>query len=290
MGREPGERDLRHFKASDGARIAYRDEGAGRPLVLLHGLMAHSGFFRAQSGLASDFRIVSIDLRGHGASRAAGGALTVEQLADDVAGIAEALDLEGAVGIGWSLGASVLWQVLAGPAGERFDGAVVVDMTPRVMNGGDWELGLSAEACDARSLAMAEDFETFAAGAGQAIFAQPIDSARREDADWASFEFARNDPAKIGRVWASLMDQDFRPLLGRIRQPTLVVHGAHSHLYDSATAEHLARLLPNSEIVRFAGSGHAPHIEEPGKFNEAIRAFADRLGRTPHRQASQISI
>jgi len=281
---------LRHFIASDGARIAYRDEGAGRPLVLLHGLMAHSGFFRAQRELVSDFRIVSIDLRGHGASRAAGGALTVEQLAGDVAGIAEALDLEGAVGIGWSLGASVLWHMLAGRGGERFEGAVVVDMTPRVMNGGDWELGLSSEACEARSLAMAEDFATFAAGAGQAIFSQPIDAARRDDADWASFEFARNDPAKIGRVWASLMDQDFRPSLGRIRQPTLIVHGAHSHLYDAATAEHLARLLPNAEIVRFADSGHAPHIEEPEKFNEAIRAFADRLDCTPHRQASQISI
>lgn len=280
---------MQQFTASDGARIAYRDEGAGRPLVLLHGLMAHSGFFRAQRELAEDFRLISIDLRGHGASGTADGALTVEQLAGDVAGIAAALDLEGAVGIGWSLGASVLWHVLTGPQAHRFDGAIVVDMTARVMNCADWELGLSPEACDARTAAIAEDFETFAVAAGQAIFAQPIGQERRDDADWASFEFARNDPDKIGRLWVSLMRADFRPLLSRIEQPTLIVHGAHSHLYDAGTAEHLARSLPSAEIIRFAGSGHAPQIEEPDKFNAAIRAFAARLDAPPRHHARQIT-
>lgn len=269
---------MRRFTASDGAQIAYRDEGAGRPLVLLHGLMAHSGFFRAQAELAREFRLVSIDLRGHGASRSADGALTVEQLAGDVAAITDALDLEEAIGIGWSLGASVLWHVLSGPAGARFAGAVVVDMTARVMNGADWQLGLSPEACEARTAAIAGDFETFAAGAGQAIFAQPIASERRDDADWASLEFARNDPAKIRKIWASLVESDFRPLLERIEQPTLIVHGAHSQLYDGATAEHLARALPSAETIRFPASGHAPQMEEPEKFNAAVRDFANRLG------------
>jgi pimeloyl-[acyl-carrier protein] methyl ester esterase len=279
---------LKQFTAPDGARIAYRDEGAGRPLVLLHGLMAHSGFFAPQAALASDFRLISIDLRGHGASRAAGGALTVEQLAGDVAGIAETLDLEVAIGIGWSLGASVLWQVLAGPGGTRFAGAVVVDMTARVMNGGDWQLGLSPEACDARTAAIAEDFETFATAAGQAIFAQPIAEAFRERADWASLEFAGNDPAVVGSLWASLVGQDFRPLLGRIRQPTLIVHGAHSQLYGGATARHLAGVLPDAEVIEFAASGHAPQIEEPEKFNATIRAFAESLGRAPESHAKQM--
>jgi pimeloyl-[acyl-carrier protein] methyl ester esterase len=279
---------LRQFTAPDGAHIAYRDEGEGRPLVLLHGLMAHSGFFAPQAALERDFRLISIDLRGHGASRAAGGALTVEQLAGDVAGIADSLGLEGAIGIGWSLGASVLWQVLAGPAGGRFAGAVVVDMTARVMNGGDWQLGLSPEACDARTAAIAEDFETFAVAAGQAIFAQPIAEAFRDRAAWASLEFARNDPAAIGSLWASLVARDFRPLLGRIRQPTLIVHGAHSQLYGGATARHLAGVLPDAEVIEFAASGHAPQIEEPEKFNETVRAFAASLGRAPQSQTSQM--
>jgi pimeloyl-ACP methyl ester carboxylesterase len=279
---------LGYFTASDGVRIAYSDEGAGRPLVLLHGLMAHKGFFREQQSLARDFRLITIDLRGHGESRAPAAGLSVERLADDVAGLVETLDLEGAVGIGWSLGASVLWHVLAGPAGSRFDGAVVVDMTPRVMNDGSWTHGLDPETCDARRSAMNEDYKAFASQAGQAIFAQPISAERRADADWSSGELARNDPAAIIALWDSLVALDVRPLLGRIDHPTLVIHGAHSQLYDAATAAYLVRALPNARAVEFAASGHAPQIEEPELFNHTIRDFADELSRAPVRHSHQI--
>ena len=63
---------LKQFTAADGARIAYADEGRGRPLVLLHGLMAHRGFYDPQAALADEFRLVTVDLRGHGASVEAG--------------------------------------------------------------------------------------------------------------------------------------------------------------------------------------------------------------------------
>jgi pimeloyl-ACP methyl ester carboxylesterase len=279
---------LHSFTTADGARIHYREQGEGRPLVMLHGLMAHSGFFRGQDTLSDSFRLVAIDFRGHGASRNAGGTLTVEQLADDVAELAEALDLEGAVGIGWSLGASVLWHVLAGPTGSRFAGAVVIDMTARVLNESGWELGLTSEACEARRVAIRDDFEAFAFGAGQAIFAQPVDERCRSVADWASEEFARNDSEAIGALWASLVGQDFRTLLGRIAQPTLVVHGARSQLYGATTAEHLVRLLPDARAIEFGASGHAPQIEEPELFNRTIRDFADRLSRSPETQKLEI--
>lgn len=271
---------MRHFTASDGARIAYRDQGTGRPFVMLHGLMAHGAFFRAQDELADQYRLIAVDLRGHGAS-AATAPLTVERLARDVTELVEALAIEDAVGIGWSLGASVLWKVLTGPSRDRFAAAVVVDMTARVQNCDGWSLGLSPEACDARTAAMAGDFETFAMAAGQAIFSQPIDPVRQDVADWASFEFARNDPATIATLWQSLVGEDFRPLLPGIDQPALIIHGRHSQLYEAATAEYLARVLPNAREIEFERSGHAPQLEQPDLFNAIIRNFAARLSRAP---------
>ncbi|HEY0446884.1 MAG TPA: alpha/beta hydrolase [Allosphingosinicella sp.] len=266
---------MQHLTTADGARIAYDDIGSGRPLVLLHGLMAHHGFFHRQHPLAERFRLILVDLRGHGESRdGAGGGLAVETMAADIAALAEQLDLHDAIGIGWSLGAAILWHVLAGPASHRFAGAVVVDMTPRVRNGPDWELGLSPELCAARAAAIEQDFPSFAAAAARAIFAGPA-----AEADWAAAEFARNDPAAIGALWESLVEQDFRDALGRIEQPTLIVHGAHSHLYDGGTAEHLARALPRARAIRFDRSGHAPHIEQPELFNQAIADFAASLPR-----------
>jgi pimeloyl-[acyl-carrier protein] methyl ester esterase len=272
---------LGQFRTADGTRIAFEDEGEGRPLVLLHGLMAHRGFFRAQRALADRFRIVSIDLRGHGESRGTGDSPSIETLAGDVAGLAAALDLRGAVGVGWSLGAAVLWHVLSGPESGRFAGAVVVDMTARVMNAPGWDLGLSPDVCEARAQAIASDFESFAAAAGAAIFAE----AHHPLSAWAATEFARNDAAAIGSLWASLVGQDFRPRLGGIRQPTLVLHGARSHLYGSDTADHLVAALPDATAVRFDRSGHAPHLEQPELFNAALRDFAASLPPVRHTHA-----
>ena len=265
------------FTASDGAQIAYEDEGSGTPLIFLHGLMAHGGFFEPQRSLAEQFRVIRIDLRGHGRSRTPGEQPRVEQLAADVSALAQELEIERAIGIGWSLGATILWHVLTGPAAARFAGAVVVDMTARVRNDEAWDLGLSPEACEARSDAIALDFEAFAIGAGQGIFAQPVEDGRRELAQWAGHEFARNDPDTIGALWASLMRQDFRRLLRRIEHPTLVIHGARSALYGAETATHLASALPNARIAAFAGSGHAPHLEEPELFNRTVADFAASL-------------
>ena len=275
---------LKQFMASDGAAVAYEDEGRGRPLVLLHGLMAHSGFFMRQRELAGDFRMISVDLRGHGRSKSDGAAATVEQLANDVAGLADHLELEGAIGLGWSLGATVLWHVLAGPSGRRFSGAIIVDMTPRVLNEGEWQLGLAPELCQARTDAIRGDFAGFAQGAGQAIFTQPV----RDEAlaRWAGEEFARNDPQAMDGLWASLMEQDLRPLLGRIAQPTLIVHGAQSQLYGSGTAEYLVEALPHADAVQFDRSGHAPQLEQPELFNRTVRDFAASLPRVPQHQAT----
>ena len=238
---------MAEFTASDGARIAYRDVGQGTPIVLLHGLMAHGGFFDKQAPLADRFRLISIDLRGHGESRAAasGAAPTVERIAEDVAELAEALDLESAIGVGWSLGATVLWHVLDGPAGARFVGAVVIDMTARVLNDADWALGLSIEACEARSAAIRDDFDSFARAAGEAIFAQPVAAKHRRLADWAANEFAASDAAAMGAVWASLVRLDARPLLAGIRHPTLVVESPRRRAASRSMRPHLkARRMP----------------------------------------------
>lgn len=269
---------LNQFMSSDGARIAYTDTGSGTPIVLLHGLMAHGGFFRYQAPLAGTHRLIAVDLRGHGAS-AGGGTPTVERLAADVAELVESLGLDGAIGVGWSLGATVLWHVLAGAAGPRFAGAVVIDMTARVRNDAEWDLGLSPEACEARTAAIRDDFEGFALGAGQGIFAQPLADEQRALADWASGEFARSDGAGIAAIWESLVRQDMRALLSSIRHPTLIVHGAQSSLYGDETADHLVAALPQASAVRFDRSGHAPHLEQPDLFNRTLSDFADRLSR-----------
>lgn len=275
---------MRYLEAADGVRIAYETEGSGRPLLLLHGLMAHRGFFEKQRPLADGHLLIRPDLRGHGDSTAPPESVSVEAAAADVEALADELGLREAVIVGWSLGASVLWHLLSGAASHRFAGAVVVDMTPCVMNRPGWALGLDAEACEARSAAIGQDFETFARAAGQAIFKQPIAGEAAASAAWASDQFARNDPRAIDAMWRSLVSKDFRGKLGSIDQPTLIVHGAHSHLYGPGTAAHLAAALPRARAVRFDESGHSPHLDQPERFNTILRQFAAGLAPARTRQ------
>lgn len=270
------------FTASDGAGIAYRDEGAGRPLVFLHGLMANADFFEPQRVLVRDgFRVLRVDLRGHGGTAPGESLPDLARLAADVGELAEALALEGAVAIGWSLGASVVWRLLEGAQGARFSAGVVVDMTPCVRNDEDWTLGLSQDHVDARRQAIAEDFPAFAAAAGAAIFASPLDERTEPMARWASESFVRADARAVGALWSSLVAEDFREALARIRQPMLVVRGAHSHLYGPETADHIVASVPNARGLTFDRSGHSPHLEQPDRFNRALADFAASLPPVP---------
>lgn len=268
------------FTASDGARIAWDEAGSGRPLVMLHGLMAHRGFFRAQDPLIAGHRLIGVDLRAHGGSDK-DGALTLDRLAADVAELVAHLDLRDAIGIGWSLGAALLWRLLAGPEAARFAGAVIVDMTPKVLNEGDWSLGLTPDHCEARATAFAGDFPAFATLAGPAIFADGAVHGA-----WAAGEFAHNDGPAMGAIWRSLVAADLRPLLPRIVQPSLIIHGLRSPLYEPATAEYLAEALPNGRAIPFSRSGHAPHLEEPERFNALVADFAASLPHIHQKQPS----
>lgn len=272
------------FTASDGAEIAYRQAGAGRPLLLLHGLTANSRLFDEQvAGLAASFRLIIPDFRGHGQTEGVG-ELTVERLALDVAELIRHLDLSNAIGVGWSLGAMVLWQVLMGPEAERFDGAVVVDMTARVANDEGWRLGLLDP--ERRMARPDESWSQRCGRIAQSVVAEGFEEERAPLIERLSEEMAACDPGAVGMLGMSLAEQDFRDTLPKIQTPTLVAYGARSQYYAPETSAFLARTLPNGRCIRFEKSGHSPHLEQPELFNSALCDFAASLPRARQTQAT----
>lgn len=261
---------MARFTASDGCMIAFRDEGAGRPLLFVHGLSANAATFGLQAEtLAGPFRIVRIDLRGHGETPACR-ELTMDRLAADVAELARALDLREAILVGWSLGAMLAWDVLLSAEAARFAGLVTIDMTPRVENDAEWRLGLNddgfravrpgetwGERCDRVAPMIVADAEANAALV--ALLGR---------------ELGTSDAEAVAAITLSMMARDYRPLLGRIAQPTLIVRGMQSRYYSAETSAFLADALPCARVVPFARSGHAPHLEEPDRFNRLLAAFA----------------
>ncbi|MBP7334780.1 alpha/beta hydrolase [Niveispirillum sp.] len=271
-----------YLVTSDQAKIAYDDRGSGRPLLLVHGWATHAGFFRPQmDGLSDRFRVISVDLRGHGRSRVAAGDLSIDLLARDVTELAAHLDLTDLLVVGWSMGAMVLWRALLDGLAPRVAGMVSIDMAPRVINGDDWDLGLrgSSAAKSARQTpaAMIANWSTVGPRVAGRIFAEGREADQAALRQWAEAEVAASDPVAMAQLWFSLTAQDFRSRLPLLSLPMLVTHGKLSRLYSPDTAAALAALLTHAITIGFDRSGHAPHLEEPDPFNSTLTRFAATL-------------
>jgi pimeloyl-ACP methyl ester carboxylesterase len=278
------------LQLNDGSTMAYAEHGAGRPLLLVHGWAASGRFFHPQqSALQNDFRIITPDLRGHGASPAPDGEASVELLAADLTALADRLDLEDAVAVGWSMGAMVLWRALRLGLADRLAGMVVVDMTPRIVNDAEWSLGLKGgydlNAADAARRAMLADWPGYGAAMARSVVAEGLEPERRQLIEWIALSVARNAPGPLAQLWGSLAGQDFRDELAAIGTPTLIAHGARSQLYPTETSRFLEDRLPDARRITFERSGHAPHLEEPETFNRVVTEFAASLKARDQRTA-----
>src|SRR6185369_3170878 len=109
------------MKASvNGVTLYYEDEGAGTPLLLIHGFPLSSKIWSRQiEGLKADFRIIAPDLRGFGGSDAPSSGYSMDSDADDIAALMDHLCLESAVVCGMSMGGYVLLNLL-----DRYPGRV----------------------------------------------------------------------------------------------------------------------------------------------------------------------
>ena len=267
-----------------GGKLVFDDEGRGRPLLLVHGWATHADFFASQrTALAREFRVISLDLAGHRRSPACNAPLTIQHLAEDLIALCRHLSLEDTVAVGWSMGAMAVWSALLAGAGAHINGHVVIDMSPRILNGPDWQLGLKGSQASYQhpggllprtEAAMRNHWRAYAPRIARRIFASNLETERSALLQWAEREIAGADGNVMAGLWASMIAQDYRADLPRLKTPTLVVHGARSQLYGPDTAAFLAATLPQAQTRVFSRSGHAPHLEEPDAFNRMVADFA----------------
>jgi pimeloyl-[acyl-carrier protein] methyl ester esterase len=260
------------------APLAYVEEGQSRPgalpLLLVHGWAARASFFAAQiPAFARETRVIAPDLPGHGASRDVPTG-DIPALADALARLLDACKVGPVLAVGWSMGASVLWE-LAARTPERFAGIVSVDMTPRVLNDAQWRLGLpdgfDAGDCERTVAAMRADWARYCERVAANVLAEGAETTPPHAL------FADNDADVMAACWRALASFDARPLIPCIATPMIVAYGARSKLYAPDVSAWIERTAPNAVRVPFRRSGHAPHIEEPEAFNRLIREFAALL-------------
>jgi len=277
---------LDHFTAPDGARLAYRDEGAGRPILCLAGLTRNARDFdflapHLAPPHAAGLRLIRPDYRGRGGSDRTGAAsYTIAQEAADVLALMDHLGLARAAIIGTSRG-GLIGLLLAATAKDRLTGLCLVDIGPVIERAGlDKIAGYLGRNPAARSI----DDLVARLPATMPGFANVPDARWRAFAEGLYDETPeglvnRYDPALREAFQAGLdaPPADAWPLFDACAGlPIALIRGANSDLLSPATAAEMRRRRPDMIFADVPDRGHVPFLDEPAALT-AIHAWLERL-------------
>jgi 3-oxoadipate enol-lactonase len=246
------------------------NRGRGVPLVLVHGYPLDHSMWQGQiDGLSDICRVIAPDLRGFGASDVTPGTVTMEQMADDVAGVLDAMHIEEPIVFcGLSMGGYVAWQ-FALRHRQRLAKLILCD-TRAVAD--------SPEAAAGR-LKTAE--RVLAEGAGVAaeallpkLFAPATYNEQPQIVESTRQVILRTKPAGIAAALRGMAQRpDVTSRLSEINVPALVICGEHDGISPPAEMRQIAERLPNARFLEIAGAGHMAPLERPDVVNAAIRDF-----------------
>jgi len=258
-----------------GARIGYDESGSGLPVVFLHGFPHDRTLWTAQrAALAAQARCLTPDLRGFGDS-STHGPFTMDQYADDVVALLDALGIPQAVICGLSMGGYVafaLWR--RHPSRVR---ALVLCDTRAEADSLEARGRREAQIALVRAQGPSAIVEPMLTG----MVGADTRAQRPEVLTGLRTMMGRQSAAGVIGALQALRDRpDSRPTLGTITVPVLVVVGDQDALTPIADARRIAEGLPPAARVRLeviAGAGHVPCLERPSAMTHAIGDFLSTL-------------
>ncbi len=269
---------MRTIRGGDGLMLSVGEWGKadGRPILLIHGFSQSHLCWSAQmnSNLAGEFRLVALDLRGHGMSEKP---LARENYndgrlwAEDIAAVIDELALARPVLVGWSYGGFVMSDYVSyygqdAIAGINFVGAAVKRSEANPMAGPG--IRDNAEAMTA------DDLADNIAGVRRflrACTAEPLD----QDAFETALAYNMVVPARV-RAGLIGRELDFDAVLEALELPVLVTHGKADQVVLPAMGEHILTKVAGAEASFYGGVGHSPFLEDPERFNRELADFTRR--------------
>ena len=258
---------------NDGVKLFYEEKGQGRPIVFVNGWCTTTRFWNKQvEALSDNFRCITYDPRDFGESEKVERGRRVARYARDLYDLMSALDVSGAILVGWSSGGVISLCYTDLFRNEHLAGLVLVDTGACAVSKPDWPYGFGSPA-ELREFvdAAATDLKGVCLPLLDQEFKEPLSP---EDKAWMLDEMLKT-PASTASIFVQdEFNQDFRDVLPGITIPTLVACGAHSQVYPMGGAVYMAEKIPGAKLEVFEDSGHTPYIEKTEQFNEMLRSFA----------------
>ncbi len=249
-----------------GAPLYYRRSGQGPSLMLLHGYASSSLFWEPlHHALASHFDVIAPDWPGFGLSSPQSPYRSVQEFADGVAALADALELERFHVLGHSMGGFPVQELLLRHP-QRLLSATLYGAGLRV------DKGRRFETLDQTLMRLAEQ--------GAQASSLPVLKKWffRPERHPEEFELCRRALKGLTQEGAAAAlkafdSVDYSGRLGQVHVPALVILGQHERSHPLASALELVQAIPEANLCVLPDSAHAAHLEKPELFMLALIDF-----------------
>lgn len=267
---------------SDGVSLHYLEAGSGKPILMIPGWSQTAEQFRHQlEGLSDRYRVIALDMRGHGESDKPGFGYRISRLAKDVRDVIGALDLREVNILGHSMGCSVIWSYydLYGP--DRLAKLLLIDQMPMITSNPAWS---EEERVNSGAIFTPESlYETINTLAGPGgveatrgfIGGMVTKAIPEADKAWIIERNLRMPRRHAATLLYNHATQDWRDLIPRLALPTLVVGGRVS-LVPWRSQAWIAAQVKGARLEIFEeekGGNHFMFIEGYEKFNDIVADF-----------------
>lgn len=249
--------------------------GDGFPLMALHGFTGSAATWRPFAASWPRHRIIAVDLIGHGASDAPAdeSRYTMAHCTADLAALLDALDVERAALLGYSMGGRVALQfALAAP--ERIAALVLESASPGIDDAGDRTTRVAADRALADGIerdgikVFVDRWEALPMWATQAALPEPVRQRLRA-------QRLHNSTAGLANSLRGMGAGAQEPVLnrlGELRMPVLLIAGEEDAKYRQL-AHDMRERIRDAHINIAEGAGHAAHLERPAAFAPLVKEF-----------------
>jgi 3-oxoadipate enol-lactonase len=254
----------------DGCSLHYEEYGQGPPLLLLHGLGSSCRDWEYQiPAFAAHYRVIALDMRGHGRSDKPRGRYSIRGFSADVEALIEHLNLGQVHVLGLSMGGMIGFQ-LAVDSPHLLKSLCIVNSAPQVKIK---SINDAWQYAKRWTLARVLGMQTLGNAVSRNLFPGPDQADLRQ---LMAARFAANDKRAYLASFDAIVGWGVQHKLSRITCPTLVISADRDYT-PVALKQAYVNLIPNARLVVIKDSRHATPLEHPEQFNRIALEFIDTI-------------